>query len=61
MPLKKGSSRKTIAANMHELRHGPEYAATRKEHGKAVADKQMIAIALEQARKSGANIPEKNE
>jgi len=46
---------------MHELRHGQQYAETRREHGKAVADKQMIAIALENARKSGADIPQKRK
>lgn len=44
MPLKKGTSRETIGKNI-------------KEEMKSKPRKQAIAIALNQARKSGAKIP----
>ncbi|MGA2610742.1 MAG: hypothetical protein ABSH01_25125 [Terriglobia bacterium] len=53
MPLLKGRSRKTIRKNFHELRHGKTFSRTRKKFGKRKAQKQMIAIALSTARKSG--------
>lgn len=47
MPLKKGTSRKVIGKNIKELEKSGRPA------------KQSIAIALSQARKSGAKIPKK--
>lgn len=52
MPLKKGSSRKTVSQNIKELHTGKTFAHTQAKFGKAAADKQAVAIALSQARKS---------
>lgn len=54
MPLKAGSSQKTISKNIRELHAGPQYKRMAKKHGKTAADKQAVAIALGQARKAGA-------
>lgn len=43
MPLIPG--KKNIGTNIKELHKGPKYAATLAAHGKAVADKQAVAIA----------------
>jgi len=45
MPLKKGSSQKTISANISELERSTTKAGRKRTH------KQNIAIALSEARK----------
>ncbi|WP_167056889.1 DUF6496 domain-containing protein [Burkholderia sp. Ax-1719] len=48
MPLSKGKSRETISKNVKtEIKHGKP-------------QKQAVAIALNEARKSGAKIPKKH-
>ena len=52
MPLKKGTSRKTVSSNIAEFHRGPTYWKTREKFGKETADKQAIAAALSSARRS---------
>lgn len=49
MPIKHGKSKETISKNISELRHSGR------------PEKQSVAIALNEARKSGAKIPKKKE
>lgn len=53
MPLKKGNSKKTISNNIREFHTGKTFAKTEAKFGKARADKQAVAVALSEARKSG--------
>ena len=52
MPLKSGSSQKTISSNIEELHSGNTFARTKAKFDKAKANKQAIAIAYSKARKS---------
>ena len=52
MPLKKGSSKKTISSNIGEFHGGKTYARTERRYGKDKADKQAVAVALNKARES---------
>jgi hypothetical protein len=52
MPLKSGTSQKTVGKNIREFMKGDTYAATRRKFGKVTADKQAIAAALEKQRDS---------
>jgi hypothetical protein len=52
MPLRRGSSQKTIAGNIAEFHGGPTYAHTSAKFGKARANAQAIAVAMRQAGKS---------
>jgi hypothetical protein len=49
MPLKKGRSKKVVSANISELVHTGR------------PQRQAIAIALSEARKSGARIPKRKK
>lgn len=52
MPLKQGNSQAVISENIAELHQGKTFRRTRRKFGKAKANKQAVAIALEQARQS---------
>lgn len=51
MPLKPGRSKATIRKNIEEFHTGKTYAHTKRKFGKKRADKQAVAVALNQARK----------
>ena len=48
MPLKKG--KKNVGYNIAELHKGPNYAKTKASKGKAVADRQAVAIAMKASK-----------
>lgn len=54
-PLKPGSSPKTISSNIREFHEGPTYEHTLQKFGKDKANKQAVAVALSNARKSKKN------
>lgn len=51
MPLKSGSSKKTIAGNIAEFHGGKTYKRTKAKHGKKTADRQAVAVAMSMARR----------
>jgi len=52
MPLKRGSSQATISTNIKEFRTGKTFAKTRRKFGARKAQKQAVAVAMSEARKS---------
>lgn len=52
MPLKKGKSEKVVSENIREFHTGKTYQHTLKKFGRSTANKQAIAAALEQRRRS---------
>ncbi len=52
MPLKKGKSQKTVSSNIREFHEGPTYAKTKRKFGKSKADKQAVAVAMSEKRRS---------
>ena len=54
MPLSKGTSKRTVSKNIRELHQGKTFARTKKKFGAKKANKQAVAIALKQKRKSAA-------
>jgi hypothetical protein len=51
-PLVTGKSQGAISSNISELHGGKTFAKTEKKFGKAKANKQAVAIALSEAKKS---------
>jgi hypothetical protein len=52
MPLRKGTSQKTVSKNISEFHKGETYAKTKAAHGKKTADRQAVAVALDEKRRS---------
>jgi len=52
MPLHKGTSKKTVSKNISEFHTGQTYAHTKAKFGKKTADKQAVAAALSEQRRS---------
>ena len=54
MPLKRGTSKKTLSQNIREFHTGRTFARTKAKYGKKRANKQAVAVAFAQKRKSAA-------
>lgn len=52
-PLRRGTSPRTVSSNIRELHSGKTFQKTARKFGKKKANKQAIAIALSEKRKSG--------
>ena len=53
MPLKRGTSKKTVSRNIREFHTGKTYARTKRRYGAKVANRQAVAAALSEKRRSG--------
>jgi hypothetical protein len=51
MPLQPGSSQQVISQNIRELHRGKQFRRTSRKFGKAKANAQAVAVALDQARR----------
>lgn len=52
MPLRKGKSQKVVSQNIKEFHTGKTYARTKAKFGKARADRQAVAVAMAERRRS---------
>lgn len=55
MPLHKGTSKATVKKNFEEFGKGKTFAHTEAKFGKKKADKQRIAVVLNERRVSGGH------
>ena len=50
MPLIKSAKKEAVGKNISELHKGPQFKQTAQKFGKARAEKQAVAVALETQR-----------